>query len=106
GMYDLNLVFDQSSSKAIKDQLAQLKKIEPGSLDNYSLAYDFEDLPQNIFLYHGEKNLDIPVKQAEDFATALQSSNFSVRFVKIPEIADKISDDIRFQLLRKAISTP
>lgn len=90
GLYSLEEIRQTSTSDGIKNLLARLEKTPGRSLEDDSISYDFEGLPKQIFMYHGEKDEAVPIGQADQFRQTLETQEYQVQLMVLKSMGHLI----------------
>jgi hypothetical protein len=105
GMFDLPSLANQSESSTVQTYLKQLRDSAALDLDDASLAFDFESLPKNVYIYHDNASKSPDLGQAKEFAASLKSSGFNANFLQLDLPKEGINEALRFQILQKILSS-
>jgi hypothetical protein len=91
GMYDVEQAHQMTQDPQLKERLDQLVEKEGEMAYEWrSIAWDFSELPRQIYLYHGGQNQQIPASQAQDFRNSLEASEYKVEL----NVIDKQDQDL------------
>lgn len=94
GMYDLPQLLATTANADLKSRLKALQTEDASALDNASIAFDFEDLPnESIYLYHAKQDEIVPLEQSEGFADALRTSQKKAQLRLVDKASHQLSAD-------------
>ncbi len=79
GAYDL-MAMQNARPKTPQPYLENISKDFTSGLEDFSIAYDFEWLAKDIWLFHCENDTTSRYDQAEEFSNALRTAEFKVKW--------------------------
>lgn len=87
GIFDLEEFRSTTKSNAYLQSITAAQgKIRDDSFNEArSIAWDTSGLPKKILLYHGQKNVIVPMSQSASFRDTLAAEEIQVRLEPIPE---------------------
>lgn len=101
GIFDLERIQEGNFGKNLKQDIEKiLDKEGENGVEVRSIAWDVEDLPKNILMYHGKDNAEVPAADAESFRDNLATSEYKVNLRVLDQIGYEAKDSVHMQILQ------
>ena len=102
GIYDLEKFHKGLASGAMKETLDKFHLEQGDELyETRSIAWDIENLPKNIFIYHAISDPVIPEAQAIGFRDSLAAREYNVNYIGIQESTHDLVEKTHQKVLGK-----
>lgn len=100
GIYDVELAHQDTKDPKLKENIDQLVAAEgEEAYEKRSIAWDFDGLPKQVFLYHGDANEQISISQASEFRQSLAAVEFQAELLIINQQGASLPDQVHLGVL-------